>query len=214
MQSRISSIFWSASSAPVTIFKGNNILALYVQRCVHIQFKWWAIVAPYRIEKGMLIFQGVTWLVPEEKLILWLNWPFCHLGGLVNTWSSFTVHTRREGGGPNRQRGEKKMCLNFFLFAFNYELLFRHILLGWPKHSFEFSHKMLWKSPNEHCVWSSQCIKSSCLYRCHTNLFVSYTLISLGVGGLICHDCKRKRGLQIAGFCFPFVAQADSTLLP
>ena len=107
------------------------------------------------------------------------------------------LHSAHSTGGrrPKQAEGEKK-CLIFFLFAFNYELLFRHVLLGWPKHSFEFSHKMLWKSPNEHCVWSSQYIKSSCLYKCHTNLFVSYTLIRLGVGGLICLDCKSYLFIQ------------------
>lgn len=145
---------------------------------------------------------------------LWLNWPFCRLGGLVNIWTSFTVHTRGEGGGPNRQRETKNLCLNFFSFCLQLWIVIWSCVLGWPKSSFEFSHKMLWKSPNEHCVWSAQYIKSSCLYKCHTNLFVSYTLISLGVGRLICHDCKRKLGLRIAGFCLTFVAQSDSTLLP
>ena len=129
---------------------------------------------------------------------LWLNWPFCHLGGLVNTWSSFTVPTRGEEGGPNRQR-KKKNCTIILSYV-----------LGWPKSSFEFSHKMLWKSPNKRFVWSAQYIKQNCmLYN-----IVSYTLIRLEVEGLICHDRKRKLRLQIAGFCFPHVAWSDSTLLP
>ena len=112
---------------------------------------------------------------------LWLNWPFCHLGGLVNTWSSFTVHTWGEGGGPNRQRGKKNLCLNFFSLCLQLWIVISSYVLGWPKSSFEFSHKMLWKSPN--IVFGQPSISNHHVYT--LNILQFYSLSTSGHMGCV-----------------------------
>lgn len=125
---------------------------------------------------------------------LWLNWPFCRLGGLVNIWTSFTVHTRGEGGGPNRQRETKNLCLNFFSFCLQLWIVIWSCVLGWPKSSFEFSHKMLWKSPTN-IVFGQPSISNHHVYTNVIQIYLSVILWSAwGWGDLFVMTAKGNLG--------------------
>ena len=59
-------------SVPVYIFKGNDLLALYVNFTKDVctsQGVWWVMVIRCRIERFMLSFKEFPWLALEEELI-------------------------------------------------------------------------------------------------------------------------------------------------
>lgn len=107
--------------------------------------------------------------------------------------SQYTLEGREEA---QIGRGEKKnLCLNFFSLCLQLWIVISSYVLGWPKSSFEFSHKMLWKSPN--IVFGQPSISNHHVYTNVIQIYLSVILWSAwGWGNLFVMTAKGNLGCR------------------
>ena len=81
-------VIWLACSAPISIFKGNDFLALYIKITKDV-YSTRQVVShheSFRIKKEMLSFKELHgWHWKEKNWSLWFSGYFCSSGTLVNT---------------------------------------------------------------------------------------------------------------------------------
>lgn len=115
-------IVWPVCSASITIFKGNNILTLYIKftkddcMCKVSGRSAWPLTRWVKENYLLSSYMASTWL---KKIDIY-GW--ADISAIVGVWlmhNANTMCTREERGGQN---GHKNcLCLNFYCLALKYK---------------------------------------------------------------------------------------------